>query len=70
MDEQEHFSRLENMYNTLPLNHMFQTLVKIGKGQATIKLNIKEEFHHAANAVHGSFYFKVLDDAAYFRLIP
>lgn len=68
MDEQDHFSKLEQMYNTLALNHMYQTKVKIRKGEATVLLDIKDEFYHAANAVHGSFYFKVLDDAAYFAV--
>jgi uncharacterized protein (TIGR00369 family) len=27
---------------------------------------VRSEFFHAANAVHGSHYFKVLDDAAFF----
>lgn len=68
MDEQEHYSKLEQMYKTLPLNSMFQCKVQIGKGKATIILEIKEDFYHAANAVHGSFYFKVLDDAAFFAV--
>ena len=68
MDEQEHFSQLEHMYNSLPLNSMLQCNVKIQKGKATILLDIKEDFYHAANAVHGSFYFKVLDDAAFFAV--
>ena len=29
---------------------------------------MKPEFFHAANAVHGSVYFKLLDDAAFFAV--
>ena len=29
---------------------------------------MRDDFHHAASAVHGAVYFKVLDDAAYFAV--
>ena len=31
-----------------------------------MRIRVRHEFFHAANAVHGSHYFKVLDDAAFF----
>ena len=34
-------------------------------GQAD-KMPIKEDYFHALNAIHGSVYFKMLDDAAFF----
>src|SRR4029078_2074390 len=36
------------------------------EGVAEIRIDIRREFHHAANAVHGSVYFKMLDDAGFF----
>lgn len=42
--------------------------VKIEKEHATVTIQLKEEFHHAANAVHGSFYFKAMDDSAFFAV--
>lgn len=68
MDESEHWLRLERMYNSLPLNKMLKCSVKISKEKATILLNIKEDFFHAGNALHGSFYFKILDDSAFFAV--
>lgn len=66
MDDLEHYSKLEKMYNSLPINKMLQCSVKITKEQATVTIIIKEDFYHAANAVHGSFYFKAMDDSAFF----
>ena len=66
MDDIEHYARLETMYNSLPLNKMLQSSVKIGKEKATVAIEIKEDFYHAANALHGSFYFKALDDSSFF----
>ena len=36
--------------------------------KATISLTISEKYFHALNAIHGSVYFKLLDDAAYFTV--
>jgi len=33
---------------------------------AEVRLPVRPEFYHAANAVHGSVYFRALDDAAFF----
>lgn len=68
MEDTDHYSKLESMYNTLPLNQMLQSKVKISKGKASIIITIKDDFHHAANAVHGSFYFKSLDDSSFFAV--
>ena len=35
---------------------------------ATISLTISEKYFHALGAIHGSVYFKLLDDAAYFAV--
>ena len=31
-------------------------------------MSVRNDFFHAANAIHGSIYFKALDDAAYFAV--
>ena len=36
--------------------------------QAEITLPIESKFFHAANSLHGSVYFKLLDDAAFFAV--
>lgn len=64
--KQEHFSKLENMYLSGRCNDTYQPSIQVEKGLATIQFDVQENFFHAAGAVHGSVYFKALDDAAYF----
>ena len=39
---------------------------RLSLARAVIEIDVKPDFFHAAMAVHGSVYFKMLDDAAYF----
>jgi uncharacterized protein (TIGR00369 family) len=64
--DEEHYRKLERMYNTAPINRFFEPVLRISEGKAEIRMPIKPEFFHAAHAVHGSVYFKALDDAAFF----
>lgn len=66
MAKDPHFTALENMYLSAPLNEFFPPRIEIGEGQARIELDISPKYFHAAGAVHGSVYFKLLDDAAFF----
>src|SRR3972149_11929609 len=66
MTKSEHYSKLENMYLVAPINKFYLPEINISEGKAAITTKVKEEFFHAANAVHGSVYFKMLDDAAFF----
>lgn len=54
------------MYLTAPINNFYKPRIDITKGQSKIEIELNQNFHHAAGAVHGSVYFKMLDDAAYF----
>ena len=63
---EEHFRKLENMYHAAPCNIYYQPKLVIARGAATIKVEIKPEYFHAAGAVHGALYFKIIDDAGYF----
>ncbi len=63
---QKHYSSLENMYLAAPVNNIFPPRITIGNGEAEIEIDLKPEYHHTAGAVHGSVYFKLLDDAAFF----
>jgi len=65
---EEHFQKLERMYLAAPINRYFAPRIAISEGQAIVTLPVREDFHHAASAVHGGVYFKVLDDAAYFAV--
>ena len=61
-----HFQKLARMYLAAPINRYFAPRIEISRGQAVVTLPIREDFHHAASAVHGAVYFKALDDAAFF----
>jgi uncharacterized protein (TIGR00369 family) len=62
----EHFRRLERMYRSAPTNAYFRPEIRIGEGKAEVELAVRPDFFHAASAIHGSIYFKVLDDATFF----
>jgi len=61
-----HFRKLENMYLLAPTNIYYKPQIRIGQGTAKISLEARPDMFHAAGAVHGSVYFKLLDDAAFF----
>lgn len=65
MDE-EHFRKLERMYAAAPVNVWFAPTLTVSDGAAEVRIPVRAEFHHAAGAVHGSVYFKALDDATFF----
>jgi len=62
----EHYKKLENMYLDANCNKIYGPRIKINEGMCEISIDVKEEFFHAAGAVHGSVYFKLLDDCAFF----
>ena len=66
----EHFEKLERMYLKSNVNtQIFDTTeCKISQKEATISLTISEKYFHALGAIHGSTYFKLLDDAAFFAV--
>ena len=63
-----HFQKLERMYGLAPCNQGMDLRATIEKDKATIHLPIRGNLFHAANAVHGAYYFKLLDDAAFFAV--
>lgn len=38
----------------------------LSEGKAQYQLEVKKDYFHGAEALHGAVYFKMLDDAAYF----
>ena len=64
----EHFRKLERMYGKAPCNRNLSVNLVIGKGRAEIRMPVQEHLFHAANAVHGAYYFKLLDDDAFFAV--
>jgi uncharacterized protein (TIGR00369 family) len=67
-DADEHFRKLERMYQAAPTNAYYRPVLRVAEGEAELEIAVRPEFFHAAAAVHGSVYFKALDDAAYFAV--
>ena len=63
-----HFRRLSRMYRMAPINalDMFGGRVRVVEGVAETRMPVSKSLCHTAGAVHGSAYFKALDDAAFF----
>lgn len=66
MTDSAHLRGLEGAYHAAPVTRWMGTSATVGDGRATVTLPVREDFHHAAAAVHGSLYFRMLDDAAFF----
>lgn len=66
MSPAAHFRALERMYLAAPINAFYQPSITVGEAEATIRIAVQTKQFHAAGAVHGSVYFKMLDDAAFF----
>ena len=54
------------MYLAAPTNEYYRPAIQITDGGAEVRIAVRRDFFHAANAVHGSVYFKALDDATFF----
>lgn len=62
-----HHRALESLYRAAPVNRLFPSTLEIpGEGMAIIRFNVDERVYHAAGAAHGTAYFKMLDDAAFY----
>ena len=66
----EHCRKLESMYLQANVNTKIYdtTDCKIAEGSSEIGLIVDEKYFHALGAIHGSVYFKLLDDAAFFAV--
>ena len=62
-----HFRALEALYASAPVNALFESHLEIpAEGRSRIRFRVDERVHHAAAAAHGTIYFKMLDDAAFY----
>ncbi len=68
MSNETHYRKLERMYASAPINEYFRPVLRVSEGHADVEIAVRPEFFHAAHAVHGSVYFKALDDAAFFAV--
>lgn len=64
---ERHWRALEGLYASAPINRQFVSRLDIiEEGFARIEFEVRPEQFHAAGAAHGTVYFKMLDDAAFY----
>ena len=62
-----HYRRLEALYRSAPVNGLFESTLSItAPGRSEIRFEVSKNSFHAAGAAHGTLYFKMLDDAAFY----
>ena len=62
-----HFRALEGLYHSAPVNRLFDSRIAILEpGRSEINFTVDPQTFHAAGAAHGTLYFKMLDDAAFY----
>jgi len=64
----DHYRRLEKMYASAPFNKSINSTIKITQGECMVEMDIKKNMHHAGNAMHGAYYFMLLDNASFFAI--
>ncbi len=68
MPNQTHFNRLKWIYRHNACNQYYTTEIDIREQEAELHLPIRPEYLHSGGVIHGSVYFKMLDDAATFAV--
>ena len=62
-----HYRALESLYRSAAINRLFDSEIEIAApGFARIRFEVRPETDHAAGAAHGTLYFKMMDDAAFY----
>ena len=65
--EEAHLRSLEQLYNMAPVNRLFESRMALAEaGRSDIEFTVALSSFHAAGAAHGTLYFKMLDDAAFY----
>ncbi len=66
MIREQHYKRLEQMYLRAPVNRLYEPSISVSRGSCEVTIQIKECYLQSGKMVHGSVYFKLLDDTSYF----
>jgi len=62
-----HLDSLETLYASAPINQLFESRLELATaGESRIHFTVDKSAFHAAGAAHGTLYFKMLDDAAFY----
>jgi uncharacterized protein (TIGR00369 family) len=65
--EEAHLRSLEALYASAPVNSLFESTLALPEaGRSEIRFTVAPDTYHAAGAAHGTLYFKMLDDAAFY----
>lgn len=65
--EEAHLRALERLYASAPVNGLFESRLLLPEaGRSEIEFAVRPDSFHAAGAAHGTLYFKMLDDAAFY----
>ncbi|HEV7659066.1 MAG TPA: PaaI family thioesterase [Allosphingosinicella sp.] len=65
--EAAHFRSLESLYRAAAINALFDSQIEIAEpGLARLRFEVTPATYHAAGAAHGTLYFKMMDDAAFY----
>ena len=74
IDDAAHYRALSSLYAAAPINNFFASKLTItAPGESRIDFEVQARDFHAAGAAHGTIYFKMLDDAAFYAansLVP
>ena len=62
----DHLEGLTRAYHAAPVTQWMGTRIVIRDGEAEVRLGVRDELKHGGGGVHGSLYFRLLDDAAFF----
>jgi len=70
MMSEDHYHRLERMYLEANIQkELYETTtITVKHKRAEIGMMVSDKYFHALNGMHGSVYFKLLDDAAFFAV--
>ncbi len=62
-----HYRALETLYAAAPINQAFESVLELPEaGASRIRFRVEPRHFHAGGATHGTLYFKMLDDAAFY----
>ena len=62
-----HLRALEALYQSAPINELFESRLELPRpGESVIRFTVDPASFHAAGAAHGTLYFKMMDDAAFY----
>jgi len=65
---EEHYRKLERMYLGAPVNQFYRPRLRISEAATELVIPVRDDFFHAAGAVHGAVYSKCVDDAMFFAV--